>query len=188
MQKNTKNQSKSSTIKKDEVKKISGTTKMIGVVLLAAIIVFLILTNLPKKHESNKEFMFRKDGELTFIDSASNAAKTKIDIQIADNDFDRELGLMFRKSMEENQGMLFIFPTDTTQDFWMRNTYIPLDMIFVNSKDRIVTIQHATKTLSDQTYASTAPAMYVIEVSLGFTDKYKIKVGDKISWQRTVQN
>ncbi len=184
MQKNVKIQSKSSSVKKEGEKKINGTIKIIAAVLLAAVILFLIITNLPKKDNGNKDFMFRKDGELAFIDSASNAVKSAIDIQIADNDFDRELGLMFRKSMEETQGMLFIFPIDTIQNFWMRNTYIPLDMIFVNSKDKIVTIQHATKTLSDQTYASTAPAMYVIEVSLGYTDKYKIKTGDKISWKR----
>ncbi|MHB1686473.1 MAG: DUF192 domain-containing protein [Ignavibacteriaceae bacterium] len=188
MQKSEKNQTKTSTTKKDGIKKSNNLNKIIAIAIVAAVILFLVISNLPKKENQNKEFMFRKDGELTFIDSTNNSTKAKIDIQIADNDFDRELGLMFRKSMEENQGMLFIFPFDTTQNFWMRNTYIPLDMIFVNSKKEIVTIQHATQTLSDQTYSSSAPAMYVIEVDAGFSDKYKIKAGDKISWQRIEQN
>lgn len=128
--------------------------------------------------------MFRKDGTLTFVDSLNNV-KAKIDIQIAATDFDRGLGLMYRKHMDENQGMLFIFNKEDIQNFWMRNTFIPLDMIFVNSKKEIVTIQHADQTLSDQTYSSTAPAQYVIEVNLNFTDKFNIKVGDKINWTKT---
>ncbi len=180
MQKNEKNNPVTPQIKKRTFEK----HKIIPALIVVLIIIFLIISFLPKKEKTNKEFMFRKDGELTFLDSTNHKPETKIDIQIADNDFDRELGLMFRKSMEENQGMLFIFSMDTTQDFWMRNTYIPLDMIFVNSMNIIVTIQHATSTLSDQTYSSNAPAKYVIEVNSGFTDKNKIKVGDKISWIR----
>ena len=180
MQKNEKNNPVTPQIKKRTFEK----HKIIPALIVVLIIIFLIISFLPKKEKTNKEFMFRKDGELTFLDSTNHKPETKIDIQIADNDFDRELGLMFRKSMEENQGMLFIFPADTIQNFWMRNTYIPLDMIFANSMNIIVTIQHATSTLSDQTYSSNAPAKYVIEVNSGFTDKNKIKVGDKISWIR----
>jgi len=159
--------------------------KIIPAVLIAAVLVYILFPNLFRKSEGDTEYVFRKDGELTFVDSTGVNVKTKINIQIADNDFDRELGLMFRKHMQENHGMLFIFPNETIQSFWMHNTLIPLDMIFVNSKDEIVTIQHATKTLSDQSYSSTAPAQYVIEVNLEFTDKFNIKVGDKIKWVRT---
>ncbi len=159
--------------------------KIIPAVVILAVIIYLFFPNIFKKTEKDSEYVFRKDGELTFVDSTGTNVKTKIDIQIADDDFDRELGLMFRKHMQENHGMLFVFPQETIQNFWMRNTFIPLDMIFVNSKDEIVTIQHATQTLSDQTYSSTAPALYVIEVNLDFTNKYNIKVGDKINWVRT---
>ncbi len=159
--------------------------KIIPAVLILGVLVYLFLPNLFKKSEEDSEYVFRKDGELTFVDSTGSKVEAKIDIQIADNDFDRELGLMFRKHMLENRGMLFVFPQETIQNFWMRNTFIPLDMVFVNSKDEIVTIRHATQTLSDQTYSSTAPALYVIELNLDFTNKYNIKVGDKIKWKRT---
>ena len=161
--------------------------RVVPILLIAAVVIYIISSNFLKKPEKDSEYVFRKDGELTFVDSVSGQPKAKIDIQIADNDFDRELGLMFRKHMDENRGMLFIFPQEDTQNFWMRNTFIPLDMIFVNAKKDIVTIQHATQTLSDQSYSSSAPAQYVIEVNLDFTDKYHIKVGDKISWIRTAQ-
>ena len=65
----------------------------------------------------------------------------------------------------------------------MRNTYLPLDMIFINGDKKIVTIHKNTKTLSDQSYPSTAPAKYVVEVVGGFTDKYGIKEGDSITFE-----
>lgn len=169
---------------KPQKEKVKAAYKIIPAVLVVAVVLFLIISNLLKKKDTDSEYMFRKDGTLTFADSLGNV-KAKIDIQIADDDFDRELGLMFRKSMEENQGMLFIFPQETIQNFWMRNTFIPLDMIFINSKSQIVTIRNADKTLSDQTYSSTAPAQYVLEVNLGFANKFNIKVGDKITWKST---
>ncbi|MCL5027463.1 MAG: DUF192 domain-containing protein [Bacteroidetes bacterium] len=176
-----KPETKSSTNKTGNTKLI---WKIVPALLIIAIVVYLIMSNFLKKNTEDSEYLFRKDGTLTFVDSLNNV-KAKIDIQIAATDFDRELGLMYRKHMDENQGMLFIFHKEDIQNFWMRNTFIPLDMIYVNSKKEIVTIQHATQTLSDQTYSSTAPAEYVIEVNLNFTDKFNIKVGDKIDWVRT---
>ena len=155
--------------------------KVVSIVIILAVIIFLAISNLLKKNETDTEYMFRKDGTLTFLNDSSQV-KAKIDIQIADNDFDRELGLMFRKSMQENQGMLFIFPQDTIQTLWMRNTFIPLDMVFINSQKEIVSISKNTKTLSDQTYSSSGPAQYVLEVNAGFCDRFNIKDGDKINW------
>jgi uncharacterized membrane protein (UPF0127 family) len=151
-----------------------------GIVILA-VILFLVISPFSKKESTDPEYMFKKDGELTFTDSLNNT-KTKIDIQIANSDFDRELGLMFRKQMEENKGMLFIFPEEARQSFWMRNTLISLDMIFVNALNKIVTIHRNTQTLSDQSYPSTAPAKYVIEVNGGYCLKHNIKEGDKINF------
>ena len=157
------------------------------IVVIAAIIYFLFYQDLFNKKVTNTDYVFKKEGVLTFSDSLGNV-KTKIDIQIANNEYDRELGLMFRKHMQENRGMLFVFPKEGIQSFWMHNTYIPLDMIFVNAKDKIVTIQNADKTLSDQTYSSIKPAQYVIEVNQGFSKKHGLKVGDKISWLKTQTN
>ena len=151
-------------------------------ILIAAIIILFVFPGILKK-ENNEEvyYMFQKEGELTISDS-TNVRKAVIDIEIADTDYDRQLGLMKRVSMEEKQGMLFIFPDDATQSFWMRNTLISLDMLFINSNKAIVTIHKNTKILSDQSYPSTAPARYVLEVIGGFTNKHNIQVGDKIDW------
>ena len=160
-------------------------SKVVTIFVLIAVAVFFIVNNFITNNEPDvKYYIFKKEGELTFTDSLGNA-KIKIDLEIADNEYERQLGLMNRKSMEENQGMLFIFQHERMQSFWMRNTLIPLDMMFVNKENKIITIHKNTKTLSAQSYPSTGPAIYVVEVIGGFTDKYKIVVGDKIFWMGT---
>lgn len=155
------------------------------VVLIAA---FLIFNNFIKSPKSEMEYYtFTKEGELVFSDSLGNT-KAKIDIEIADDDYKRQLGLMNRKEMKENQGMLFIFPRQDWLSFWMRNTLISLDMIFVDENKKIVTIHKNTRILSDTSYPSTKPARYVVEVIAGFTDKYNIQVGDKIDWMGMTLN
>jgi uncharacterized membrane protein (UPF0127 family) len=154
--------------------------------VILAVILILIIDPFSKKESIDSEYMFKKNGELTFTDSLNNP-KAKIDIQIANNDFDRELGLMFRKQMDENKGMLFIFSEEAKQSFWMRNTLISLDMVFVNASNKIVTIHKNTQTLSDQSYPSTAPAKYVVEVNGGYCSKHNINEGDKINYIELTQ-
>lgn len=176
--------SKQSEIKTKEPKQKTSPIKPLIIsagVLVIAVVLYLLLSPSKKDESTDTEFMFKKEGELTFTDSLGKS-KTKIDIEIADTDFDRQLGLMFRRQMDENKGMLFIFPVEEMQSFFMRETLIPLDMIFVNAQKKIVTIQYATTTQSDKTYPSSAPALYVIEVNAGFTQKHNIKVGDKINF------
>lgn len=155
------------------------------VILILALAAFFIINNFVKKESESdvKYYTFTKEGELIFSDSLGNE-KIKIDIEVADTEYERQLGLMNRKEMNENQGMLFIFPDEQFRSFWMLNTLISLDMLFVNRERQIVTIHKNTTPLSQQSYPSTAPAVYVVEVIGGFTDKHNIKVGDKINWMR----
>lgn len=150
--------------------------------LILAFGAYMIVSNLFTGEQiTEREYVFKKEGELVFTDSLGNS-KIKIDIEIADNDYDRQLGLMFRTEMEEKQGMLFKFPREEFQSFWMRNTHISLDIIFINSKREIVTIQKSTRPVSDQSYPSSRPAQFVVEVIAGFTDKHNIVEGDKVNW------
>ncbi len=89
---------------------------------------------------------------------------------------------MYRSSMPQNAGMLFLMPREDIQGFWMRNTYIPLDMIFVNGNKQIVTIHANTTPMNENSYISTAPALYVVEVNAGYCNKNKFKEGDKIDF------
>ncbi len=166
--------------------------KNIGAVLgLAAIALFILLqfngnSKTKKKVKAIQgytAFDFTKHGELTF-NTSDNKFLAKIDIEIADDAQERETGLMYRDKMKMNQGMLFIFPAQEYQSFWMHNTQLPLDMIFVNKNLEIVTIHKDTTPFSDQTYPSTKPALYVVEVNAGYCDMNNISVGNKIVWRR----
>ncbi len=165
-------------------KNFSPVFKIGALIIIAAFIIYFVFQNLFIQNERDKEYMFKKGGELTFYNEKGQT-KAKIDIQIADTEFDRQLGLMFRKNMEENQGMLFIFPVAEVQSFWMRNTLISLDMIFINEDKKIITIHKNTVKLSDNSYTSTGPAKYVLEVNAGYTNKFNIKEGDHVNWERS---
>jgi uncharacterized protein len=91
-------------------------------------------------------------------------------------------GLMFRKSLPENSGMLFVFPDEAIQSFWMKNTLIPLDMIFISANDRVVDIKNnflPCTTDPCPTYQSVLPAKYVLEVNAGMVQKEGIAIGDQ---------
>jgi uncharacterized membrane protein (UPF0127 family) len=162
-------------------RKINITQTVAGIIVILLIAFFILKEFIFVPKSEMTEYNFTKEGELVFSDS-TGFQKAKIDIEIADDDYQRELGLMNRKSMQENQGMLFIFPFERYQSFWMRNTFISLDMIFVDANKTIVTIHKNTQVLSDQSYPSSKPAKYVVEVIAGFSDKNNIQVGDKIEW------
>lgn len=163
-------------------------TKTILIVTLLAIaaVGIYLITN---KGESSQPFSiedttpkFKKEGELLFISKTESDTLTVIDIEVADNEQKTAQGLMHRSSMPENAGMLFLMPQEEIQGFWMKNTYIPLDMIFVNSNKEIVTIHHNTTPMNENSYLSTAPALYVVEVNGGFCNKNNIKEGDQIEF------
>lgn len=106
----------------------------------------------------------------------------KINAEIADDKLEMEKGLMFREKLEENSGMLFIFENEEYQTFWMKNTLIPLDIIFIDRGFEIVGVESAQPCRKNpcQLYSSPSPAKYVLEVNAGFAARNKIEVGDKI--------
>lgn len=144
----------------------------------------LVVKSKEQQIENVKEPQFVKQGELEFISKKDNKVIKKIDIEIADSELKTQQGLMYRKSMEENRGMLFIFPTAEVRSFWMKNTIIPLDIIFVNEKKEIIKIHKNTVPYSVKSLESIKPALYTVEVNAGFTEKYGIKEGDLINFKR----
>jgi uncharacterized protein len=96
---------------------------------------------------------------------------------------EHERGLMYRKLLAPDAGMLFVFKEDSVQFFWMKNTYIPLDMVFINSKLEVTGIYRSAKPLDEKTVTSWSPAMYVLEINAGKADQCNIKVGSKIKFK-----
>ena len=101
-------------------------------------------------------------------------------VEIADDDAERARGLMYRPPLEDDRGMLFQFPVAEEQGFWMRNTPSSLDMIYIGTDGRIVSIAKHTTPQSDRTYPSNGPANGVLEVRAGRSDEIGAKPGDQI--------
>jgi len=111
----------------------------------------------------------------------------RISIEIADTDASREHGLMDRTSMEADHGMLFVFDDDAPRAFWMKNTKIPLDMLFFNAERKLVSVQHRVPPcLADPcpAYSSGAPARYVLELNGGQAEKLGLNPGAEMQIHR----
>ena len=117
---------------------------------------------------------------IVLIDNGNE--KIKVNVEIADSAEERSKGLMFREFLDENSGMWFAFDDENYRSFWMKNTLIPLDMIFISEELEIVDIKYAFPCLKDLCiiYKSSKPAKYVLEVNGNFTIEKNIGIGDKI--------
>jgi len=127
----------------------------------------------------HRELQFHKQGELTFYDKNRKSIVT-IDIEIPGTIQEVSTGLMYRHTMAENQGMLFGHDKFKTRFFWMKNTYIPLDMIFVDKMMKIIEIRKTTTPLSAELIPVPLQTRYTVEVNGGFCDRYGIRAGDEI--------
>ena len=111
------------------------------------------------------------------------AGTVEVRVEIADTSAERETGLMYRDSLPKDEGMLFIFDEEDVVGFWMKNTLIPLDIIFINSDWQIVNIHHSAQPcIADpyESYFSDEPVRYVLEVNAGYAEKHNISEGAPI--------
>lgn len=155
-----------------------------AVLAIAALAVVVVLVipgpDVPVTKPKSMEPTFMKEGELAFLNADGDTIKL-IDIEIAGTEAERNQGLMYRKSMKENHGMLFIMDEFRPQSFWMHNTHISLDIIYLDIDSNIVSVQKYTEPYSDASLPSNKPAKFVVEVIAGFYDKYGLKEGDRMS-------
>ena len=110
----------------------------------------------------------------------------QVTIEIADTPEKRSFGLMYRKDLPESHGMLFLFPREEPLSFWMKNTPLPLDIIFISSSRTIVSIAQHTTPFSEHPIPSGAPAQFVLEVNGGFCQRHHIVVGDQMDFPRVI--
>lgn len=141
----------------------------------------------PTGQASVPEPPFVQEGVLEFRSADDDKPLLVLYIEIAHEDQERMQGLMWRKKMEERQGMLFVFDWQSPQSFWMRNTYIPLDIIYVDEQFKVVSIRKNTPVLNDSPQPSGVPARYVVEVNAGVCDKYGIQPGSRVAWTDLVK-
>ena len=136
--------------------------------IIVIFIFFIMYNEISLATEYKKGYVKLENNNLVF------------EVDIADTITLREKGLMFRKKLNSNRGMLFIFPTEKNVEIWMKNTLLSLDIIFISKERLIVGLVKKALPLSSKIYSITKKSKYVLEVNGGIIDKYNINLGDKI--------
>lgn len=155
------------------------------ILFLSIIGIFLSSCNEePKKVVKTEPIEFTKEGELTISKQKVDTLIAKLDVEFAESEYETQTGLMYRNKMEDNQGMLFIFPDEKIHSFYMKNTEIPLDIIFVKSDLTIASFQENAQPMNETGLSSQVPIQYVLEVNGGLAQKWLLEVGDKIVYQK----
>ena len=160
----------------------------LAIVLMVAFGATYIVSSLSGKKPQQKkgekvEIPFTKHGELQILSTKGDTIHS-FDIEIAEDNYHTQLGLMYRSSMKDDNGMIFIFPDVQPRAFWMRNTRIGLDIIYADSNGIVVSIAKYAKPFDETSLPSQGPAKYVFEINDGLSDKLGIKAGDKLVWTK----
>lgn len=130
------------------------------------------------------QIFFEKEGTLQIHTAQTDSLLVEMDIEIADDDYQTQTGLMYRNGMKNSQGMLFIFPDEDVRSFYMKNTKFALDIIYIAEDKTIVSIQKEALPLNETSLPSREPAMFVLEVNAGLSDKWGLAIGDLIEFER----
>lgn len=152
--------------------------------LFLFVLVLISCKTETKEAIQTESITFTKEGELSVIEPNAERIKASFDIELAETPYETQTGLMYRASMEESQGMLFIFPDVTVHSFYMKNTEFPLDIIFIDEDLNIVSFQKNAKPFDENGLSSTFPIKYVLEINAGLSDRLGLSVGDRISYTR----
>lgn len=161
--------------------------RFLTVAFMAALVLFsLVATGCGKEDESadvTREIPFTPEGVLD-IWRADSTLVTRLVIELAESDEEQAQGLMYRRSLPERAGMLFVSAEPTMRSFWMRNTPLPLDIVFLDDSLRVVNVVKRTTPYSEEHILSTAPAQYVLEVRAGMTDRWGVDSTAYVTWER----
>ena len=106
--------------------------------------------------------------------------ETAFTVEIADTPAKRELGLQYRRELADDRGMIFLFPKEGRQTFWMKNTPIPLDMIFISADNVIVGIVENTTPFSLDSRFVSGRSRYVLEINGGLSRRHGFNSGDRV--------
>ncbi|MGB5378324.1 DUF192 domain-containing protein [Muriicola sp.] len=138
-----------------------------------------------KKVVTTAPITFTKEGILSVFKQETDSLLIQLDIEIAETAYETQTGLMYRNSMEDGQGMLFIFPDVAYHSFYMKNTKFPLDIIYIDEQLKVATIIKNAQPLSESSLPSLVPVNYVLEVKAGLSDVWGLNTGDRIAFQKS---
>ncbi|HMN51510.1 MAG: DUF192 domain-containing protein [Xanthobacteraceae bacterium] len=151
-----------------------------GAARVAALLLFAVFVFLPTQSGRAQQAQ-PKPETFEKLEIATKSGVHVFDIEFADTDYKRRVGLMFRKELPQGQGMLFDFDRERGVAMWMQNTYVSLDMIFIRADGTIANIAQFTTPLSEATILSDGPVKGVLEVVAGTALRLGIAPGDKVS-------
>jgi uncharacterized membrane protein (UPF0127 family) len=137
-----------------------------------------------KKEIKTDVISFTKEGSLAILRSETDSIITRLDIEFAESEYETQTGLMYRESMEEHQGMLFIFPDVAMHSFYMKNTQIPLDIIYIDENLKIASFQKNAQPFNENGLTSKVPVKYVLEINAGLSERLGLTIGDNISFTK----
>ncbi|MDC7996067.1 DUF192 domain-containing protein [Altibacter sp. HG106] len=129
-----------------------------------------------------KKVAFKKEGTLLLKKAATDSVIARLDIEIADDDYQTQTGLMYRTTMQQDRGMLFIFEDERPRSFYMKNTQFALDIIYLDADQKVVSIQKNAQPMDPTSLPSEGDAMYVLEVNAGLSDQWNLQKGDHMSF------
>lgn len=150
------------------------------ILVFSLVVIFFLSCKEENKTIVKTEQKFKKEGTLQIHKDSLEAIS--LDIEVAADEYERQTGLMHRSSLEENQGMLFIFEEESPRSFYMKNTYIPLDILFINAENKIVSFTENAEPADETSLPSNAPAKYVLEINGGLIERWGLEAGDEISF------
>jgi uncharacterized membrane protein (UPF0127 family) len=170
--------------------------KRLGLGLMLLALIGLILPSVgswfPSEADSRKpksseiqtmEPQFTEEGVGAFVDQNDDTIAS-FRLELAENAAETAQGMMYRRSVPDGSGMLFIMAEERPQSFWMRNTYVPLDIIYLKADGAVVSIQANAQPMSDMPLPSDGPAKYVLEIAGGRAAQFGIKPGLKWLWKQ----
>jgi uncharacterized membrane protein (UPF0127 family) len=132
------------------------------------LVVLTVLSSVSACQSQPKVTISTKDREVEFL------------VEVADTAGKRQMGLQYRQGLADDRGMIFLFPSESLQTFWMKNTPISLDMIFINRNRKIVGIVERTVPFSLDQRSVNEPSQYVLEINGGLARRYGIQTGDSV--------
>ncbi|MGB9848024.1 MAG: DUF192 domain-containing protein [Minisyncoccia bacterium] len=140
-------------------------------IILAIVLIILLIVGIY--------FVLKKERSEVWFKNQN----LKVEVEVAETLWEQARGLMGRQSLAEDEGMLFVFSDEAPRRFWMKNTFIPLDLIFISAEKKIVEIKPSFEPCVEDPcpiYQSQLPAKYVLEVNGGFCERHNIRVGDEL--------
>lgn len=140
---------------------------------IIAVLLYMMLAAIPAACDKNAPIRVR-------FDNPDGSKTPWFSVELALTEGQRAQGLMYRKELPLDRGMLFVFTEDAIRGFWMKNTYIPLDIIYINSEKIVVSVTEKARPFSETSRKSEGPAMFVLELNGGASKEYKIQKGSRI--------